>query len=356
MRADASPTLGAGHVMRCLALAQGARRHGHRVVLATREGSGAIEAKMQAEGVEVRHVGGERDEAEQQAGRIAREVGAEWAVVDQKPASAGQVAALHAAGCKVLLIDDVGDANGCKADLVLNQNLYAKSDMYAGCDGATRLLVGPSYVLLRREFLEWSDWRRQFPPQGRRVLVTLGGADPDNRTERVLDALEVVDVSPLEVTVVIGSSCRHAAAIEARAAASRLPVRVVRDAARMSELMAWADVAVSAAGTTVWELAFMGLPSVVGAVAADQRALSAHLGEIRLFDVVGDLGEVPIEALGATLRALLVDGDKRATQSTIAQALVDGRGCDRVVDAMSPSQAAPSLRSGMRPRKARGEA
>jgi UDP-2,4-diacetamido-2,4,6-trideoxy-beta-L-altropyranose hydrolase len=331
LRADAGPGIGIGHAMRCLAIGQAWRDRSARVVFATREGAPGVETRMRAEGIEVLRVeGASRAASLQEVARIAVEVGACWTVLDGAPLSEGLIDALHDVRCGVAMIDDEGTTAG--ADVIINQNGHAARSLYARCPSATRLLLGPAYALLRREFRGRRPWQRAIPAVGRNVLVTLGGSDPHNTTSLVLSAIEGVGIQPLDVTVAVGTSNVHAEAVCRQAAQSGVRVRVERDTTRMAELMAWADVAVSSGGSTVWELAFMGLPSLVGSIAADQSIL---VGSSCFFESLGPFNSVTSESLSTELRALLLDRARRLEQCSKAQAAVDGRGCERILTELS---------------------
>ena len=333
LRADAGPGLGVGHAMRCLALGQAWRDRAARVVFATREGAPGVEARMRDEGIEVVRVAPtDAPMSPREAVRVAVETGAAWTVVDGAPVDDALIDALHDVGCRVAMVDDEGAACAARPDVIVNQNSYAAASLYADCAATTRLLLGPTYALLRREFRDRPTGQRDIPAVGRKVLVTLGGSDPDNATSLVLSAIESVGMEPLEVVVAVGASNLHAEAISRQAAKSRAFVRVERDTTRMAELMAWADVAVSSGGSTVWELAFMGLPSLVGSIAADQQAL---VGSSPFFESLGRFAQTAPESLSAALRSLLLDPARRLAQSSRARAVVDGRGCERVLTVLA---------------------
>jgi len=181
------------------------------------------------------------------------------------------------AGNRLLVIDDMAHLKHYYADIVLNQNLHAEQLRYA-CELDTCLLLGTRYVLLRREFLAWKERQREIPEVARRVLVTLGGGDPENNTLKVIQALREVGIPGLEATVVIGASNPHASVLEQAAKQSCIPIRMVRDTKNMPEIMAWADVAVSGGGSTAWELLFMGVPSLLLVVAENQRCIAEYVG------------------------------------------------------------------------------
>ena len=132
--------------------------------------------------------------------------------------------------------------------------------MYANREAHTRLLLGTRYVLLRREFWPWRGWRREIPAVARKVLVTLGGGDPDNVTLKVIRALAQVEIEGLEAVVVVGPANPHLEELQAAVKDTPHPIRLESNVTNMPELMAWADVAITAGGSTCWETAFMGLP------------------------------------------------------------------------------------------------
>jgi spore coat polysaccharide biosynthesis predicted glycosyltransferase SpsG len=195
-------------------------------------------------------------------------------------------------------------------------------------------LLGIRFVLLRREFLHQREWRREIPPVARKVLVTLGGGDPDNVTLKVIQALQRVHVNDLEATVVVGGSNPHYEELQSAVKNSPTSIRLQRNVTHMPELMAGADLAISSGGTTVWELAFMGLPALVGMIAAIEELLLDGLKEQRVCVNVGWFSRLSVEQLAETLIAAMEDRKLRSHASLLGRKLVDGYGADRVLEAM----------------------
>src|ERR1035437_492179 len=272
IRADASARMGTGHVMRCLALAQGWQRHAGKVLVLQAETTPALEQLLAREGVVLARLEarpGTVADAEHTIA-FARKHSAAWVVADGYHFDANYQRAIKAAGLRLLLFDDYGHADFYSADLVLNQNLGADPALYQRREAHTRLLLGTRYVLLREEFLDMQDWKREIPAVGNKVLVTMGGSDPDNVTGKVIQALK--QFSEIETKVVIGGSNPHVQSLQSSIIHHPSSIQLVVDANNMPELMAWADVAIAAGGSTSWELAFMGLPSLVCTLADNPRA------------------------------------------------------------------------------------
>jgi UDP-2,4-diacetamido-2,4,6-trideoxy-beta-L-altropyranose hydrolase len=350
-RTDASVAIGTGHVMRCLALAQAWQDAGGRALFALAESTPAIRARLAEERCEMVSVAvaagtaaaGTEEDASQTI-ETARKQNCSWIVVDGYCFGADYQRALKAAGMKVLFLDDYGHAQHYSADLVLNQNLGADASLYASRELYTQVLLGPRYCLLRREFAAWRDWKREIPQAGRRVLVTMGGSDPENLTARVMQALALAGTDNLEATVVVGGSSPHSDSLEAADAQRGKTIRVRRDVKNIAELMAWADVAVSSAGTTCWELCLLGLPGLLVDVAENQKSLAQELSRRQCAIHVGGPRDFTAAQLAVRLANLLASHETRQAMSLRCHHLVDGKGASRILTIM---------RAGLRLRRAR---
>lgn len=336
-RADASVGMGTGHVMRCLALAQAWQDAGGRAVFATVEGTSAIRERLQSESCELASISAEagtRADARQTIAR-GRENAANWVVVDGYKFAEEYQRELKSTGLKLLFLDDYGHAAHYSADLVLNQNVCADESLYAARESHTRLLLGTRYCLLRREFGVTDKWEREISPIARRLLVTVGGSDPENLTARAIQALTLLNCENLEATVVVGGSNPHFQQLQSAADAignqQRLKITLLRDVSNMAKLMAWADAAVSAAGSTCWELCRLGLPALLIDAAENQNALARELDRRGCAIHVGGANEISPKKIANQLERLFLSPELRNSLSLRSRQLVDGHGARRVV-------------------------
>jgi UDP-2,4-diacetamido-2,4,6-trideoxy-beta-L-altropyranose hydrolase len=338
IRADASIAMGTGHVMRCLALAQAWQDQGGECIFAMAETTTATERRVRGEKFEViplRASPGTLQDAEQVV-QLTLAHHASWVVVDGYQFDVEYQRRLKAAGLKVLVVDDTGHAGAYVADVVLDQNVNACERVYQRRESDTRLLLGPRYALLRREFKSWRKWKREIAPIARKVLVTVGGTDPDNVTVRIIRALRLLAEDKLEATIVIGGANPHGDGLEQEIKGAGDTLRLVRDAFDMPRLIADADVAISAAGITCWEMCFLGLPSVLIDVAENQTPVAHELDRQGVATYAGSSGQVTPQDIAARLKLLLFAPERRATMSERGRRLVDGCGAERVVSAMLP--------------------
>ena len=196
------------------------------------------------------------------------------------------------------------------------------------------LLLGTRYALLRKEFVEYGDRARKIPDVATNILVTLGGVDPGNATAPILHALDRIDTHALTITVLAGSENLHEDALKKIAAGSKHRITLLRSVTDMPSLMAEADIAIAAAGSTSWELLFMGLPFITGILAENQAGIARELGVRKLAVNAGWYRDIPPESLAASILALIENHEARKRMSDAGKATVDGMGAERVLKAI----------------------
>jgi len=332
VRADANGEIGYGHLSRCLALSQAAKADGYNVMFITACDSPVLNQRLGDEGFGVVSV--DRpfpDPADWKATSevLAVHPGA-WVMLDGYHFDETYQQRARETGHRLLVIDDMAHLKHYYADIVLNQNLHAEQLNYS-CESYTRLLLGTRYVLLRREFLKWRGWKREIPEVARKVLVTLGGGNPDNVTLKVIQALQQVDLDGLEAVVVVGGSNPYYQELQSAIRYSPFAIRLEHNVTNMPELMAWADVAVSAGGSTCWEVAFMGLPNLVLILADNQRLVAERLDTAGVAVNLGWYENLSSAEIAQVLTQLLAAARVRMEMSWHGQQLVDGEGVNKVL-------------------------
>ena len=332
IRVDAGTHIGTGHVMRCLALAQGWSRSKGPVTFAMVAVPAPLRGRLEAEGFSVcvlPVVAAGREDARATLG-LAKTLHARWVVADGYGFTTDWQETIRSGGLHLALLDDCGHAERYCADLILNQNVSANPKWYAKRNHDSHLALGLGHVLLRREFLERGAVNRTFATTASKVLVTLGGSDPDNVASQVIQELR--RIRGIEAILVIGAANPHLKEIEALVVEvnnTQTWLRLAIDTKEMPSLMEWADAAVIAGGSTLWETAFMGLPSLVLIIAANQVPATQALAT----DGIITLLDSP-SALASELLSLLPDASRRARMSSAARQLVDGLGVERVIRQM----------------------
>jgi len=333
IRTDASPQIGIGHVMRCLALAQAWQDAGGYAIFLMVMEAPTLEVRIRAEAMDIVHLPvlpGSVEDAEQTANLINRK-GGTWVVVDGYHFGAEYQQIIKDSGLSLLFIDDNGHAEHYCADLILNQNIHACDGFYANREPYTRLLLGTKYVLLRREFMKWLGWKREIPAIAQKVLVTLGGGDLDNVTLKIIRAINKLNMEDREIRIVVGMSNPHMASLKEAADLLPFTFHFYNSEKDMPHLMAWADVAISAGGSTCWEMAFMGLPGLIIVLAENQLPIAQKLDAEGAFVNMGWHKSVRSEKIVMALETVMEDKEIRTQMCLRGLNLVNGAGGGRIV-------------------------
>lgn len=300
-RVDSSPQIGSGHLMRCLAVAEGLPRDSSAVFIC-RAHPGNMAHLARERGVRVEELpfdaasvrslppytawlgASEAVDAAQTSeaiGRFGPGIGS-TIITDHYGVTADWQRTLKPRAAHLVCIDDLAAAR-LDCHIVLNSSPGADlRDRYAGkVNHDCRLLLGARFALLRKEFREAKKRARSGEVQ--RLLVALGGADEHNVTARVLNAVSGLNI---HIDVVIGAAYPYSAALTG----SKLAVRSItihRQSAEMALLMNAADLAILGAGLTSLERLAMSLPAITLSLAENQDAqgqalaaagTSLHLG------------------------------------------------------------------------------
>ena len=326
-RVDAAPGMGGGHVVRCLALAEALRALGARCLFLSAAGSAESVPALAAAGHELIAL----DPDEDALARLAAHAGSvDWLVVDHYGLDRRFESAARRIATRVMAIDDLADRpHDC--DLLLDPTPGRRADAYGGLLGADVLvLAGPDFALLRPAFAARRRdalARRRARNPARRLLVACGSSDPADLTSKALEAVAALDLAP---TVVLGAAAPHLAAVRARAA----DLRVEPD--DMADLMAEADLAIGAGGSSALERCCLGLPSLIAVIADNQAETAAALAARGAALDLGPVGPLGAEDIGEATARLARDGDARRAMATAAAQLCDGLGARRAAMHLLP--------------------
>lgn len=316
--AEGGPGVGLGHLRRCAALADGMKRRGWSCSFLAADS--VVRGWLADAGQEL------ADARPAAAGRIP-DTGAacDVLIVDSYEVPNEEIARrARGFGAAVLVFDDRFDRHSA-ADIILNAGVLSPGLEWPGRPGLEHLL-GPSYHPLPSEFLPAAGDREIRATVGK-VLVTLGGAAPRDAYERVLAA--VLRTYPgASVDCVVGPFSTELPAPGAR-------VSVVRAPRSLGPLMRDCDLAVAASGQTLYELASTGTPTVAVGLAANQRENLLGMEKAGCILSAGALSDDGAAELLTRRLAEAADPGVRRRLSDAGRRLVDGRGAERVADALA---------------------
>ncbi|WP_101845769.1 UDP-2,4-diacetamido-2,4,6-trideoxy-beta-L-altropyranose hydrolase [Halobacillus sp. Marseille-P3879] len=326
IRTDASVEIGSGHVMRCLTLADQLRRKGAGVSFICRLLRGNMIQQIQDNGFRVytlpspveEHFNKDRSipysswlevdwktDCKHTSALLEKYIKADWLVVDHYAIGEKWERSIRNYTDRIMVIDDLADrVHDC--DLLVDQNLY-KNYHHRYQDlvpGHTVKLLGPKYMLVRDEFINAKT--RAISRNGivKRLLVSFGGTDPTNETQKVLAAIRRLNRKDLMVDVVVGSS--NPRKNEVKQMCESMPgCNFYCQINNMADLMQKADLAFGAGGTSTWERCYLGLPAITIQTASNQSGILSYMAEKGALVCLGSSKNVAEEDIVSTLSSFL---------------------------------------------------
>ena len=331
IRADASTSIGSGHVMRCLTLAHRLKKEKNaKVVFVMRDLPGNLIDVVKKQGFEVLKL----PPANQKYSlngyglwlTVPMEVDAQQTIellqhylqehgcdvvdrliVDSYALNEQWELMLRPYCREIMVIDDLANRRH-DCDILLDQNFYLNKDVrYAGLvPEHCKMLLGPEHALLREEFYEAKKHLRKRDGNIKNILVFYGGSDLTNETEKAIKALVQLHDEGYNFTadVITGVSNSRREKIEKICSKYNF-FHYYCQVSNMAEFMNKADLMLGAGGSTTWERLYMELPALVTAVAENQVKCCEECGKAGLIDYAGPANYVDIEQIYKYIRVRL---------------------------------------------------
>jgi len=344
-RVDSSHQIGIGHVMRCLTLAQSLTSKGVVCHFICRDHSGNLIKEILQRGYTVHSLkmqcyeykypiysdwlGGTQVSDAKECRHIISRLNADFVVVDHYAIGAEWTKIIAPICCNIMVIDDLADRQHF-CQILLDQTFKRSENDYLDLVPLEcKLLCGSMYALLDSSFVKMrpQSLARRVDLKLERILVNFGGVDGLNFTQKVLSALQNIDIpSGCEIDVVMGQTAPSVEATRSLAMHMQRPTRVHVGVKNMAELMAASDLAIGAAGATSWERCCLGLPSVMIVSAENQKLIAESLSE------AGAAITTDIEDVADAIDFLLREENREMLYqlSAASSIICDGLGVERI--------------------------
>lgn len=324
VRADASPELGSGHVVRCANLVQRVRDAGEPVVLAASEITPAVAKWLQAQDVRVSRVPPLTKVEDDATSCLRLGLSPDLVIVDHYGLDSQWELVMRSSGATIVVIDDLANRpHDC--DVLIDPSPVEDPRVrYEGLvPQDARLFLGPAFALLREDFLR-PDLARERDGTIERVLVFLGGGVTSDQVLAVLQAIELLEGPPLQVVILLGYSFRDPGPVH-DFAVGRDWLSVVGVTEDVPALMSWADLAIGSCGGASWERCALGLPALAVVTAGNQVGNATGLTVAGAAVVLGRISETSVETWARSLRVLVGDPVQVRAMSSAALRLTSGR-------------------------------
>ena len=347
-RVDSSILIGTGHTMRCLTLANHLKSVGHECIFICRAQDGHLGKYIINAGYqlyllkshsELKHkkfsfdwndhakwlgVHWSLDAKESLA--ITKNVKPDWLIIDHYALDTSWETVIRPFVKNVMVIDDLEDRDH-DCDILLDQTFGRKKYGYEKkVPKNCKLLCGSKYSLLREEFKNWrkTSFLNREVAKLNNILINLGGIDKDNFTSLVLEALKVSKLpGTCTLTVIMGSNAPYISNVKKIASEMPRKTEVKVGVEDMAELMAHADLAIGAGGSTAWERCCLGLPTIQLVIAENQNFLAESLDKAGVVKALNNIDALP---------NLIETAPKWMSQiSQKCRSVTDGEGVKRVV-------------------------
>ena len=345
IRADSYKEIGTGHIVRCLALAEQFKVSGGDVTFVSHCESDFLIDQILSVGCEfipLTCTFPNQIDLQTTLSVIKNSSEAKyhyiWTILDGYQFDSEYQQKIMQSDCDLMVIDDSAHQGYYHTNVLLNQNLGANNIDYV-CDPHTTMLLGSKYTLLRSQFTREKIRTRFIPKTATKILVTMGGSDKYNLTSKIIQSIQNIPANKLEVLAVVGTSNSNFNDIQETAKVSQVPVKIVRETDEMPDLMTWADLAISAAGSTTWELSFMGTPMILVVTEDNQISIADQMTKFEAAHAIESRPQLDLKELLNKVSYLISNSNERERMSERCWNLVDGDGCKRVIDNLAIVQA-----------------
>lgn len=337
IRADANEKIGTGHIMRCLSIAEEYRRQNGEVIFLTAdECAGDLIEKKGFSYICLNSVWNNLERELDVMVGIIEEKRIPLLLVDSYFVTERYLSTLRKY-TRIAYMDDL-DQFIYPVDLLINYNIYAEQldypQRYRDAGVKAKFALGCSYAPLREEF---RGRERSISQRVQKVLITTGGTDIYDVTGHLFEHLSGQPwFSELEFEVIVGRFNRHGDELIHRWE-KQDNIHFHRNIADIADYMLASDVAVTAGGSTVYELMACGTPAMVYTLADNQFAIARAVSGMGLMPWAGDVREDMESCCRSLVRVLneyIGDYGRRKQVSRRMQDLVDGCGSRRLVSAL----------------------
>lgn len=333
IRADSNKYIASGHIMRCISIAQAFKDAGEDVIFLIADDNPVQMLEQVGMKYQILHSVWNQLMGEVEVLKsLLLCHDNPLLVIDTYQASRCYVEALLPYA-KICYLGSKSEYLG-KLKALINYSTDIDFNFYTENYGkTTELLLGPAYAPLRKEFLQVEH---KDSIDGRcRILLTTGNTDPRQYVERILSSIiKMPYFKQVEINVIVGGMFENKENLHSLYDNVE-NVHLYENVKSMSSLMGVSDLAVSANGTTVYELAAARVPAITFSMVEEQLKSARKLSELGVADYSGEIyldEKSCIENIVKSIGRYAICPEARNELAIKANRIVDGRGCERIAD------------------------
>ena len=330
-RVDASPAIGIGHLMRCIALSEELIKRGNICSFVTKIDDISLIKKIKENNINIKYIDSNAtlDDDKNQLLKYCRNNNINWIITDSYNINSKYLKEMKKNGFKVLSIDDTAQIH-YYSDIVLNQNIGSDKLIFSA-EKYSKFLLGPKYAMLRNDLLRRHE--KIDRENIEKLLIMFGGSDNDNLTLKIIDLLKSFS-KKIDFSVIIGPLNPFYNDIEKYIKKENLKIKLIKSPENIVDLYLDTDIAISAGGTTCYELAYFGIPNIIITIADNQFKNASELDKQKVSIYLGKKEEIKPKQLKNKFNELVNNLPLSKNLSRNGKKMVDGKGKERIVDFM----------------------
>lgn len=334
IRVDINEYIATGHMMRCMAIASQACKLGIKTIFITADGAGdELLDKAGYEHISLNTAWNDMESETDKLLALIKEKKIKKLIIDSY-----QVTEMYLNRIKdyteVIYIDDLNMFRypvNCLICYAPYFNKFGYIDLYR--DSGTRLLLGTKYVPLRENFLALPTKKIKEKPE--ELILLSGGGD---QSELIIKILRNIDFSNFnKLNIICGNYCTniekiHTVVYDVINQVKGCEINILSNVSNIERYMMSADIAISAGGTTLYELSACGTPTIAYIASENQRDNVTYLDKESIIKSAGNINDKEFINNLNCLLDQITDHEIRTLQSSAMKRLVDGKGCQRILE------------------------
>ena len=331
IRVDGSAEIGTGHIIRCIALANELKNLFNKIIFLTNNTSENLIDIIKDNDFQVKILdeNGLNNEIKSLSSFIALyDTELNYLLIDHYDIDHKYEYRMRKFFKKIFIIDDLANRKH-DCDLLIDQNYYKNLNSRYDELVPTNciVLLGPKYVILRSEFQDIQKIKLKKNTSPKNILISYGGSDPKNESEKILDAIKTINNTKFFITLVTGIHNQNFEQLQ-RKTFQMKNIKIFKHVQNFSQLLSNSDLCFGAGGTTTWERFFVGVPSIVTIVSSDQKESVEFLSHLGHVINLGFAQDMTVDKYTESL--LNLDPEILYKISLNNQKLVDGQGKIRI--------------------------
>lgn len=327
IRADGGNNIGMGHIMRCMAIAKEFLERNIEVFFISKFCKDVNEIFVNNDIKFINTYSNNLDDEILEIEKVIKNNNIDCVITDSYNLSDDYLFKIKQLVKLLVSIDDNSLYN-YPSDIIINGNIYANNLEYKLTNKNTKLLLGSGYCILREEFRK--NFNFIVEEKVNNILITMGGSDINNFTPFVLETIKELNIN---INVIIGKSFECTNEIQ-EISKKRDNINLIYNPSNISEIMKNNDIAISASGSTAYELCKVGVPAILIVQAENQENIACEFDKKGIMINMGYFSDLKKDELLEKVKFLIDNKGVRYKMNNLSKNIIPDDGVKNIVDSI----------------------